>query len=134
MDWILSGREPEGEPERAGEAIPTYYTGAGTQWEASDQMPAEETPIPENLCAYVVRGDSMDPLAWDGQRVLALVDVEPEDGDLAYVELLDDRCMFKRVHKKGRRWLLVSVNPHHPPVEIKTSEIRRAYKVWGVQF
>ncbi len=132
---LLNGRKPEVQGDRIRAAIPTYYVGAGNQWEASDQVQAEETTIPDNLCAYVVRGDSMDPLVWDKQSVLALEGVEPDDGDLAYIELKDNRCTFKRVHKIGaRRWLLISVNSHQDPIMVKESEIRRAHKAWGVKF
>jgi hypothetical protein len=122
----------------AGQAVTvdTYRTGGGDRWGAVEEAPIEHTQVPpaDQLVAFRVEGDSMEPLARDGQVVLALRDVQPQDGDLAHVELLDGTVTFKRIYIRRDRWLLVPINPGYDPHDVPATEIRRAMKVWGVKF
>jgi hypothetical protein len=116
--------------------VDTYRTGGGDRWGAVEEAPIEHTqvPPPDQLVAFRVEGDSMEPVARDGQVVLALRDVQPKDGDLAHVELEDGTVTFKRIYIRRDRWLLLPVNPAYNPTDVPASEIRRAMKVWGVKF
>lgn len=117
-------------------AVRTYRTGGGDRWGAVEEPPAEYTPLPQprDLLAFKVQGPSMEPVAREGQTVLALKNVLPKDGDLAHIELADGTVTFKRVYLRGPRWLLVPVNPAFDPMDVPATEIRRAMKVWGVKF
>jgi SOS-response transcriptional repressor LexA len=100
-------------------------------------QPLGRLPVPVGLHAVKVVGDSMVPLALDGQFVLCTDDV-PADGDLAIVELREeDEVFFKRVYLHGRDIVsLVSINPD-PRLRsrvLKRREIRRMRKVWGIRF
>ena len=132
--WLLTG-EGKAFPERAPLAtIKTLITGGGMDWQVSEDLKPYDTTVPGDLIAFEVRGDSMQPLALDGQVVLALRDVRPADGDLAVIELKDGTHSFKRIHIHDEQWILMPVNPTHEPQVCRQREIRRAMKVWGVKF
>lgn len=103
-------------------------------WIVAEQAPVEYTVVPAALSEYRVRGDSMEPLARDGQIVLVDGDTPPKDGDLAIVEFEDDTSTFKRVYRRGPTWFLMPINPAYPPAERPASDIRQAWQVWGVKF
>lgn len=129
--WLLTGKEPDECPHRR---IPVYSTGGGTHWVAAEEAAVYDTEIPDNLVGYRVDGDSMDPIARNGQIALAYERMNPADGDLAYIEMEDGSSMFKRVYIRRNRWLLMSINPQYGPEEIRARGIRRAMRVWGVVF
>ena len=90
---------------------------------------------PLGLFGWVrIDGASMEPLARDGQVVLAHRGLQPANGDLAVVEFLDGNHTFKRVYVRDRNWILAPINPAHEPEFRDRREIRQAMKVWGVKF
>ena len=115
-------------------AIDTYVTGGGSHWMLSDQLEPYRTEIPHNLTAYEVRGDSMEPLARDGQIIIAMSGIRATDGDLALIEFHDGGHTFKRIYRQGTQILLTPVNPNHKPEIRRVSEMRYAWKVWGIKF
>jgi len=137
-EYLEHGVEPD--PEAAG-SVETYLVGAGHYVAIDDEPPPDYTPWPDPkaLCALRVMGDSMEPIARDGQLVLAEKAVWPRSGDLAYVELEDGDALFRRVHvldggTRKERWLLQPINPAYDAQEVPRRQIRRAMKVWGVKF
>jgi len=89
--------------------------------------------LPENLHAVRVHGDSMVPVALDGQHVL-VSDKEAESGDLAVIECRDGRIIVKRISVTDHVVSAASLNPdpHYKPIILKRSEIRRMRKIVGV--
>ena len=128
----LVGENIEAPPEFP--AIPTYETGGGTHWAVAEGLEPYDTPIPAGMIGYRVHGDSMEPVARDGQTVIATPDVDVKGGDLAVVELNDDSHAFKRVYYQDGRIVLQSVNTIYPPKIVKRREVRRIMRVWGVKF
>jgi len=104
-------------------------------WEPID--PPEYRELPQGAVALEVRGDSMRPVAYDGQAVIA-VNAPVENGDLVAVEMKDGRQFFKRWWwRKGRKQaILESVRREaiEPPVPIRLRDCRRVWKVVGVLF
>jgi len=132
--WLLTGQGEAFPEQPALASIKTFITGGGMNWQVSDELEAYDTTVPGDLIAFEVRGDSMQPLALDGQVVLALRDVRPTDGDLAVIEMKDGTHSFKRIHIHGEQWILVAINPTHEPHVCGERAIQRAMKVWGVKF
>ena len=154
--WLLFGQGPErlrdlAEGEAVGEREAGYCEGRRHRfplvgrvsassdpevlWEAVE--PTEQCELPEGVVAMRVRGSSMQPVAYDGQHVLA-VELPLRNGDLAAVELRDGRQFFKRWWwREGRKVAeLVSVTGERiePPVPIRVKQIRRAWRIVGVLF
>ena len=132
--WLLTGEGEMFDGPAEPLHIPTYRTGGGLHWVVSEDLEPYDTTIPSGLVAYQVSGDSMEPLARDGQIVLALRGVQPRYGDLAVVEMNDGTHTFKRYCPEGDQVMLVSVNPGHQPELVRGRDIRSAMKVWGVKF
>ena len=133
-DWLLRGEGPMYPGPTTSVGVPTYDTGGGGHWVTSEDATPYDTAIPPGLVGFRVRGDSMEPLARDGQVVFALREAQPATGDLAVIELADDRSMFKRVYFRDHSAILAPVNPAYEPELVKRRDIRRALKVWGVKF
>jgi phage repressor protein C with HTH and peptisase S24 domain len=92
--------------------------------------------LPADLHEIQVIGDSMSPLALEGQFLL-VTNAAPKSGDIAVVERIDmEELLFKRVQIEPPSVLCVSVNPdpHYPVLTIPLKLIRRMRKVWGVKF
>jgi len=89
--------------------------------------------LPKHIHAVRVHGDSMIPVALDGQYAL-VADAEAESGDLAVIECRDGRIMIKRVSITDHVVSAASLNPdpHYKPIILKRSEIRRMRKIVGV--
>lgn len=88
--------------------------------------------LPEGAHLVRVCGDSMVPIALDGQAVW-VVDAKPGDGDLAVIEPRDGPMLFKRVYRRDHGWECVSANPapEFKPVSLRDAEVRRIRKVVG---
>lgn len=79
---------------------------------------------PDALSTIAVAGDSMEPLLHDGDEIL--VDCSPQPWrDGVYVLRLGDARVVKRVQLggQGRHMVLISENPHYPPMEIDLAEV-----------
>ena len=89
-----------------------------------------------------VHGDSLDPIARDGQKLLVdqpLADpLTCPEGELAVVEFADDAAgsVVKRVFPTKDRWTLVSPNPvdRLSPMIVFPKDIRAVWIVRGVLF
>ena len=66
--------------------------------------------LPQDAHLVRISGDSMIPIALDGQSVW-VVNVLPHDGDLAVIEPRDGPLLFKRVYRRDHKWECVSANP-----------------------
>ena len=123
----------------AGHYIPILAraSAAGTERVAySDHGDLGRDKLPPDLHEIEVVGDSMVPLALDGQFLLVTNDA-PRTGDVAVVELRDcDELLFKRVQIEPPKVICVSVNPdpRFPVITTRLNQIRRMRKVWGVKF
>ena len=51
--------------------IPTWPTGGGIHWQVAEGVEPYDTPIPRGMIGFEVHGDSMEPLARDGQIAIA---------------------------------------------------------------
>jgi len=131
VDWFLRGVP-------AVDAVPikTYTAGGGDHWVVADEAEAWETKLPpaEKFIAFRISGDSMDPVARDGQTIFALAGVPVQSGDLAYVEMQDGTATFKRVIFDKSRVILQPVNPAYQAGVKLRSEVRRMLPIWGVRF
>lgn len=92
--------------------------------------------LPSDLHEVQVVGDSMIPLAMDGQYVL-VTNADPQTGEIAIVELKDtDELLFKRVQIEPPNLVCVSVNPdpRFPVLTFPLRRLRRMRKIWGIKF
>jgi len=149
LSWLLVGIGDPFEARHAAEGAETYArtlpilatasaADYGCHVAYQDHSDLGELDLPESLHAIRVVGDSMLPLALEGQYVL-VVDKEPAEGDLAVVDLRDeDEVLFKRVSFPIKtRVILTSVNPdprYQVPRLVSRSEIRRMRRIWGLRF
>ncbi len=107
---------------------------ANIVWEPID--PPEWKALPPNAVLIEVRGDSMRPLVWPGQCVLAVpADGPPAAGSLVVAELTDGRQVFKRGWG-GERVTLESLRTDQPeePLVLRRRDIRRVWRIVGVLF
>jgi len=58
--------------------------------------------LPQDAHLVRISGDSMIPIALDGQSVW-VVNVLPHDGDLAVIEPRDGPLLFKRVYRRDHQ-------------------------------
>lgn len=99
--------------------------------------PPEWAELPAGVRCVEVRGDSMRPLAWPGQKLLvAQLEAEPKDGDLVVAELADGRQVFKRWWASRDRIVLDSLRSDVPekPIEVPRRQVRRVWRIVGVLF
>src|SRR5207248_642976 len=95
------------------------------------------------LRVIAVEGDSLDPIAKQGQRVLVSAKQSPRDatirrGSLAVIETSDDDVgsVIKRVFPSGKNWTLISSNPvdPHDPIVLPIERIEAVWPLHGVLF
>jgi len=97
--------------------------------------PSGEIEMPPDLHGVEISGDSMIPVALEGQHVLCTR--QPlRDGDLAVIEATEEQILFKRIHWEGNLLACDSVSPApgFPSRRLKRGEIRHMYRVCGVMF
>lgn len=96
----------------------------------------EAVTIPQGLEVFECKGDSMAPVALDGQYLLVHPDAPVRSGDLVIVALDDGRTLFKRYWDDGQTVTLESVNQqsHHRPIVARAAAVRWVKRVVGVQF
>jgi len=128
--WLTGEDEPRRDPGR----FPVFDTGRGSNWGVPEDAERNQENRPDNLVGFRVRGDSMEPIARDGQLVLIEKGAPVKDGDLAIVELKDGTRSFKRVHRKGKQVILQPVNPSHNADVVSTIEVAQMTRIWGVKF
>ena len=97
----------------------------------------------ENKKMIAVEGDSIEPVARKGQKVLVEEGMRPQDctiesGGLAVIETDDESVgnEIKRVYPKKDNWILVSANPLEPytPDIIPIEKIKKVWPLKGVIF
>lgn len=83
-----------------------------------------------------VTGDTLDPIAKVGQWViLADEDISVQDGDLAAVELTDNKRLLRRVWSDGDCWRMESINPIKPkPIHSSFKNETAIRKIVGVLY
>ncbi len=105
------------------------------EWE--EEIPDDPVHFRKDVRAARVVGNSMDPIARDGQRVLYSLEAKIRDGDLVIVRPPHSyRRMFKRFHKApDEHAVFESLNHNRPPLFYKMEELEgRMWKVVGVVF
>lgn len=113
------------------------------EWYPFSRFPSE---IISNFKTLVVEGNSLEPVARQGQKVLVAEPETPqntslEQGGLAALEIEDDAIgnVIKLVYRKSEQWILVSPNPiqaYTPdivPIE-KIDQIKLIWPLRGVLF
>jgi len=97
----------------------------------------------ENKKMITVEGDSIEPIARKGQKVLVENGMSPQDctiesGGLAVIETDEESVgnEIKRVYPKKDNWILVSANPLEPytPDIIPIKNIKKVWPLKGVIF
>jgi len=120
-------------PSRGGETI---HDG---EWQPYEKF---DISFFDDLKMVSVEGDSLEPIALEGQRVLVGVPKNPdqysiENGGLAAIETKDDiGHVIKRVFRKENEWTLVSPNPlaSYPPDIVSVEKIEKVWPLYGVIF
>jgi len=146
--WLLFGEEPDdgvaepAAPYNRNKAIRLPIVGRASAgpnsnvvWDPID--PPEWHELPAGVRLIEVRGDSMRPLVWPGQKVIAAeAGGELRDGDLAVVELRDGRQLFKRWWAAGDKVTLTSLRTDEPepPLMVTARQVRRTWRIIGVLF
>jgi len=113
------------------------------EWYPFSQFPSK---IFSNFKTLVVEGDSLEPVARQGQKVLVdeaehSQNTSLEQGGLAALEIEDESIgkVIKKVYRETEHWILLSPNPiqAYTPIIIpieKTKEIKRIWPIRGVLF
>lgn len=96
-----------------------------------------------SLKTIIVEGNSLDPIARKGQKVLVSEPRSPqtttlEPGGLAALEIDDGDVgnVIKRIYRQGENWMLLSPNqvePHTPDL-IPVTKIKQVWPLRGVLF
>lgn len=120
---------------------PVMQTSSKTlEWYPFSSFPSE---IIANFKTLVVEGDSLEPVARQGQKVLVSEPETPqnsslEQGQLAALEIEDDAIgnVIKQVFRKSKHWILVSPNPiqAYTPDIVPIEKIKRIWPLRGVLF
>lgn len=86
--------------------------------------------------AVCVSGDTLDPVAKLGQWViLAGEDISVQDGDLAAIQLKDQKRLLRRVWSDGDCWRMESINPINPrPIHSSFKNETAIRKIVGVLY
>jgi len=110
------------------------------EWYPYSRFPSK---IIGDLKVLTVEGDSLDPIARKGQKVLvgereSAKDTTVEDGGLAALEVDDEAIgnVIKQVYRKSDVWILVSPNPVIPytPDLVPMDKIVGVWPLRGVLF
>lgn len=142
--YILQGPASEGQATTTPEGdyeIPTMGRAAadssgGRMVEFDHEAPPVH--ISRNTAAVEIRGESLSPVAWDGQHVL--VDTtEGQDlgeNDLVVIETEDGSSYARRYHETDGQVTLTPVNPAYrgESVTLDEEQITRAHRIIGVLF
>jgi len=96
-----------------------------------------------NMKMITVEGDSIEPIARKGQKILVEEGMSPQDctiesGGLAVIETVDESVgnEIKRVYPKKTDWIVVSANPLNPytPDIVPIEKIKKVRPLKGVIF
>ncbi len=85
-------------------------------------------------CFWIqLEGDSMVPKYEAGDYVIAMPNVEPQNGDLVLVKMVDGSVFFKLFHWSSDRKSikLTSYNPLYPVMEFRVEEVAKLYPIYG---
>lgn len=111
-----------------------------SEWYPYSSFPSK---IFSNLRMLIVEGDSLDPIARKGQKVLVAEPETPqntslEQGGLAALEIEDEAIgnVIKQIYRKSDHWILVSPNPilAYTPDIIPIEKIKHIWPLCGVLF
>jgi transcriptional regulator with XRE-family HTH domain len=97
---------------------------------------AYDSEDPRAFCVSI-RGDSMQPVISEGDVILVYPSRQPRNGDMVLARLGDEEggdvmCKMYSVKDAGRRVILTSYNPVHPPLEFESSAFRFVYPIAAV--
>jgi SOS-response transcriptional repressor LexA len=76
-----------------------------------------------------IRGDSLEPLAPSGSKVIADTRREARPNSLCVVITTDYRACVKKVKISGSKVTLMSSNPAYPPLELDKKDVWKIYPV-----
>jgi SOS-response transcriptional repressor LexA len=87
-----------------------------------------------NKYALIVDGDSMEPEARPGDRIIVAPNLEPENGDLVVARLAETgKVLFKLFHRTGKDGVrLTSYNPAYPVQDFKLTDFRFIQPVYQI--
>ena len=89
-----------------------------------------------NAFAIIIEGDSMEPKFYAGDRIIFAPNLEPRNGDVAVIKLIDGPVYFKNFYRtgpEGSKIKLVSENANYNPMEFDKGEIAFVYPAWEVK-
>ena len=111
--------------------IPVYgRVAAGTPIEANQDNIVGEEKIPRNLArrgdfyALVIKGDSMEPMLFDGDTVIVREQPDAEHGELVVATINGDDATCKKLYKlPGGGIQLHSLNPAYEPFTFSEDDV-----------
>lgn len=128
---IKIGDEPDTIPiRRVKIELRAGFTGYETVPEVEDggvlHMPREviesQGLVPHALLAIGVKGDSMEPMLFEGDTVVVnTLDKLPANRGVFAVNFKSQSCV-KQLVQKGGQWYLHSMNPDHDIVNVRSGE------------
>jgi len=101
------------------------WASAGHWTEVQDTIPEEWVEIDvsrPNLFALRVRGDSMEPEFKEGEIIIVDADATANSGDYVLVRNQGE-VIFKQLKKYGNIWILRSLNPNYPDIEMTPDHV-----------
>ncbi len=135
----VDGPEPRmplvGHAEAGDVELEFEYDDQGFPPGAADEylFPADEM-CDATAYALVIRGDSMEPLFHDGDRVV-VSPARPFIPKRLYVlKSRKGKVWLKRVERHGDTFSLLSVNPAYPPIYLAADEVAWLHAVTWVRF
>jgi SOS-response transcriptional repressor LexA len=110
--------------------------GIGSEWVVPGGLKAKQF---DSVFGMRVDGTSLEPIARDGQTVLAKKADNVSgihNGELACIDIQDTGTVLKRCYPFGDNWILCPVNPVvvENPMLISASSVLHAYRLVGVLF
>lgn len=112
------------------------HANSAGNWTFEEVQPATDFVKVTDQFAVRISGNSMAPIAYDGQAIVCSRNDSVRDGDLCWCRLKDGRAFFKRYRTEGTRAILESVNvvSREATITVSQKQIEDIFKVVGVWF
>ena len=129
-------------PVYASAAADSHHAEEGARVVATDATPEGYFTLPDGCCGIRIHGDSMEPIARDGQIAILAPDTRSAtNGDLVVVTLKHEKgTYFKRYHKTKRKGgFMVTLSSENitkaiPPIVVDEDDIVDLRVVIGIRF
>ena len=111
------------------------YTDQGFPPGAADEFLSAPAELADpNAYALLIRGDGMEPLLREGDRVVVSPAQPFVPRRLHVVRARDGRAWLRLVERHGDTYSLLSINPAYPPVYLHADDLAWLHSVTSIRF